>query len=169
MTPRLDAELAARGLARSRTHAARLISAGSVTVDGRGVVKPSAAVDAASVIEVAAEDHYVSRGAHKLVAALEAFGVDIAGRAALDLGASTGGFTQVLRERGVLGADGMLTGAGVALRENVERLTDDLATGPWRALDDAEWTMRTLGGLATVLVDRGVVPVPNPMGVPRPA
>ena len=100
MTPRLDAELAARGLARSRTHAARLISAGSVTVDGRGVVKPSAAVDAASVIEVAAEDHYVSRGAHKLVAALEAFGVDIAGRAALDLGASTGGFTQVLRERG---------------------------------------------------------------------
>ncbi len=100
MTPRLDAELAARGLARSRTHAARLISAGSVTVDGRGVVKPSAAVDAASVIEVAAEDHYVSRGAHKLVAALEAFGVDVAGRAALDLGASTGGFTQVLRERG---------------------------------------------------------------------
>ena len=76
---------------------------------------------------------------------------------------------EVLRERGVLGADGMLTGAGVALRENVERLTDDLATGPWRALDDAEWTMRTLGGLATVLVDRGVVPVPNPMGVPRPA
>ena len=74
-----------------------------------------------------------------------------------------------LRERGVLGDDGALTGAGVALRANVERLTDDLATGPWRALDDAEWTMRTLGGLATVLVDRGVVPVPNPMGVPRPA
>lgn len=100
MTPRLDAELAARGLARSRTHAARLIAAGSVTVDGRGVVRPSAAVDAASVIEVAADDHYVSRGAHKLVAALDAFAVDVAGRAALDLGASTGGFTQVLRERG---------------------------------------------------------------------
>ncbi|WP_341579430.1 TlyA family RNA methyltransferase [Microbacterium schleiferi] len=100
MTPRLDAELAARGLARSRTHAARLISAGSVTVDGRGVVKPSAAVDAASVIEVAADDHYVSRGAHKLSAALDAFAVDVAGKVALDLGASTGGFTQVLRERG---------------------------------------------------------------------
>jgi len=100
MTPRLDAELAARGLARSRTHAARLITAGSVTVDGRGIVKPSTTVDSASVIEVAADDHYVSRGAHKLVAALDAFGVDVAGRAALDLGASTGGFTQVLRERG---------------------------------------------------------------------
>lgn len=100
MTPRLDAELAARGLARSRTHAARLICAGSVTVDGQGVVKPSAPVDATSVIEVAAEDHYVSRGAHKLVAALDAFAVEVASRAALDLGASTGGFTQVLRERG---------------------------------------------------------------------
>ncbi|QPE05439.1 TlyA family RNA methyltransferase [Microbacterium schleiferi] len=99
MTPRLDAELAARGLARSRTHAARLIAAGSVSVDGQGVVKPSAPVDAASVIEVAAADHYVSRGAHKLVAALDAFTVDVAGKPALDLGASTGGFTQVLRER----------------------------------------------------------------------
>lgn len=75
---------------------------------------------------------------------------------------------QELRDRGVLGADGALTGAGVALRENVERLTDDLATGPWHALEDAEWTVRTLGRLATALVDRGVVPVPNPMGVPRP-
>lgn len=100
MTPRLDAAVAARGLARSRTHAAALIAAGEVTVDGRPVVKPSASVADDAVIEVAATDHYVSRAAHKLIAALDAFGVDVAGRVALDMGASTGGFTQVLRERG---------------------------------------------------------------------
>lgn len=100
MSGRLDAELAARGLARSRTHAAQLIADGLVTVDGRGVVKPSVRVEDDARIEVAVADHYVSRGAHKLVAALDAFDVDPAGRVAVDLGASTGGFTQVLRERG---------------------------------------------------------------------
>lgn len=100
MSGRLDAELAARGLARSRTHAAQLISDGLVSVDGRGAVKPSVRVDDAARIEVAVTDHYVSRGAHKLLAALDAFDVDPSGKVALDLGASTGGFTQVLRERG---------------------------------------------------------------------
>jgi 23S rRNA (cytidine1920-2'-O)/16S rRNA (cytidine1409-2'-O)-methyltransferase len=100
MTPRLDAELAARGLARSRTHAATLISDGLVTVNGRPVVKASTQVGDDAVLEVAGADHYVSRAAHKLIAALDAFGVEVAGRPALDMGASTGGFTQVLRERG---------------------------------------------------------------------
>ncbi|NLA09643.1 MAG: TlyA family RNA methyltransferase, partial [Microbacteriaceae bacterium] len=97
---RLDTALAARGLARSRTHAAKLIADGLVTVNGVGVVRPSARVDDEAVLEVAASDHYVSRAAHKLLAALDGFGVDVAGRLALDMGASTGGFTQVLRERG---------------------------------------------------------------------
>lgn len=97
---RLDAALAARGLARSRTHAAALISEGLVTVDGRPVVKASTAVDDGADIAVAGDDHYVGRAAHKLVAALDAFEVPVAGRLALDMGASTGGFTQVLRERG---------------------------------------------------------------------
>lgn len=100
MTMRLDAALAARGLARSRTHAATLIAEGLVRVDGRPVVKASTAVTDASAIEVAAADHYVSRAAHKLLSGLDAFGVDVRGRVALDMGASTGGFTQVLRERG---------------------------------------------------------------------
>jgi 23S rRNA (cytidine1920-2'-O)/16S rRNA (cytidine1409-2'-O)-methyltransferase len=100
MTDRLDAVLAARGLARSRTQASALIAAGVVTVDGRPVVKPSARVAADAIIEVAASDHYVSRAAHKLVTGLDAFGIDVGGRYALDMGASTGGFTQVLRERG---------------------------------------------------------------------
>ncbi|WP_374315227.1 TlyA family RNA methyltransferase [Microbacterium sp.] len=100
MTSRLDAALAARGLARSRTHAATLIAEGLVTVDGRPVVKASTPVDDTAAIEVAGTDHYVSRAAHKLIAGLDAFGVDVSGRVALDMGASTGGFTQVLRERG---------------------------------------------------------------------
>ncbi|WJL95335.1 TlyA family RNA methyltransferase [Microbacterium sp. ET2] len=100
MTDRLDAALAARGLTRSRTHAASLISAGAVRVDGVEIRKASHRVSDAAVIDVAAADHHVSRGAVKLIAALDAFGVDPRGRIALDLGASTGGFTQVLRERG---------------------------------------------------------------------
>ena len=97
---RLDAALAARGLARSRTHAATLIAAGVVTVDGRPAVKPALKVSETTAIEVAASDHYVSRAAHKLIAALDGFAVDPAGRVVLDAGASTGGFSQVLLERG---------------------------------------------------------------------
>jgi 23S rRNA (cytidine1920-2'-O)/16S rRNA (cytidine1409-2'-O)-methyltransferase len=100
MTPRLDAALAERGLARSRTHAATLISQGLVSVDGRPVVKPATQVADQSRIAVAGGDHYVSRAAHKLIAGLDAFDVEVSGRLALDMGASTGGFTQVLRERG---------------------------------------------------------------------
>jgi len=97
---RLDSALASRGQARSRTHAAKLIAAGLVTVDGHPAMKPSAPVGANQVIEVASSDHYVSRAAHKLIAALDAFELDVTGRVALDAGASTGGFTQVLLERG---------------------------------------------------------------------
>ncbi len=100
MSERLDAALAARGLARSRTHAAALIAEGLVTVDGRGVVKASTKVGPDAVLDVAGADHYVSRAAHKLIAGLDAFGVAVERRVALDMGASTGGFTQVLRERG---------------------------------------------------------------------
>ncbi|MDQ1124409.1 TlyA family RNA methyltransferase [Microbacterium trichothecenolyticum] len=100
MSARLDAALAARGLARSRSHAAQLIADGLVSVDGRPVVKAATSVGDDSVLEVAGADHYVSRAAHKLIAALDAFDVHVNGAVALDLGASTGGFTQVLRERG---------------------------------------------------------------------
>ncbi|KAB1653284.1 TlyA family RNA methyltransferase [Pseudoclavibacter chungangensis] len=99
---RLDRALVARGLARSRTLAARLVDAGVVLVDGVAVTKPSHRVGEGTRIDVSRPERYVSRAAHKLVAALDAFqGVDPSGRVALDLGASTGGFTQVLVERGV--------------------------------------------------------------------
>ncbi|HWU45653.1 MAG TPA: TlyA family RNA methyltransferase [Humibacter sp.] len=97
---RLDAALAMRALARSRSHAAKLIAAGLVTVNGQPVVKPSAGVDETDDIQVAGADHYVSRAAHKLIAALDEWPVAVRSRLALDAGASTGGFTQVLLERG---------------------------------------------------------------------
>lgn len=97
---RLDSALAERGLARSRTHAAKLIADGLVTVDGVGVVKASTKVGDEQSIAVAGIDHYISRAAHKLLAALDSFAIPVSGRLALDVGASTGGFTQVLLERG---------------------------------------------------------------------
>lgn len=100
MTARLDAALAVRGLVRSRTQAAALIADGRVSVDGLVVTKASARVEEASDLAVSCADSYVSRAAHKLIAALDGFGIDAAGRLALDMGASTGGFTQVLLERG---------------------------------------------------------------------
>ena len=75
--------------------------AGEVAVDGHTQTKPGTLVDVAAAIELRAEDHpYVSRGALKLVAGLDAFGIDPAGAVALDIGASTGGFTDVLLRRG---------------------------------------------------------------------
>ncbi|MEV7633144.1 TlyA family RNA methyltransferase [Microbacterium sp. NPDC089318] len=97
---RLDAALAARGLARSRTHAASLIADGLVRVDGRTIIKPSTPVADGADLAVDGGDRYVSRAAHKLIAALDGFDIRVDGRLALDMGASTGGFTQVLRERG---------------------------------------------------------------------
>jgi 23S rRNA (cytidine1920-2'-O)/16S rRNA (cytidine1409-2'-O)-methyltransferase len=97
---RLDAALAGRGLARSRSHAATLIAEGLVSVDGRPTVKASTPVADTAEITVAGSDHYVGRAAHKLIAGLDGFGIAVEGRLALDMGASTGGFTQVLRERG---------------------------------------------------------------------
>lgn len=99
-TERLDRALAELGLARSRSHATELIASGSAAIDGAPAAKPGARVHTGDVLTVRGSDHYVSRGAHKLVAALDAFGIDPHARLALDLGASTGGFTQVLLERG---------------------------------------------------------------------
>ncbi|MDP2013064.1 MAG: TlyA family RNA methyltransferase [Actinomycetota bacterium] len=100
---RLDAELTRRGLARSREQAQELIAAGAVTVRGSVATKPATQVETSEAIEVIVNaDHgYVSRGAVKLSGALDAFArIDLADRDCLDAGASTGGFTQVLLERG---------------------------------------------------------------------
>src|SRR5919199_6880545 len=104
---RLDAELVRRGLARSRGHAGELVAAGRVDVGGATATKPATQVDPAAAIVVRAggddAPDYVSRGAHKLAGALDAFAADglgVTGRRCLDAGASTGGFTDVLLRRG---------------------------------------------------------------------
>ena len=95
---RLDRALVERGLARSRAQAQELIRAGRVRVGGVSARRPSDLVSEADPIE-ASTDPYVSRAAHKLLGALDDLGLVVTGRA-LDAGSSTGGFTQVLLERG---------------------------------------------------------------------
>jgi len=88
---RVDAELVRRGLARSRQQAAELIGAGRVSIDGIPAVKAATAVavTATLTVEGAGERTWVSRGAHKLIGALDAFELDVRGRRCLDAGAST--------------------------------------------------------------------------------
>ncbi len=109
---RLDQALVERGLARSRSQAQQRIADGLVTVDGRTVLKASLKVDDAAELAIAGDDAWVSRAAHKLLAALDAFGVDASGRVALDAGASTGGFTQVLLARGAAHVTALDVGHG---------------------------------------------------------
>jgi 23S rRNA (cytidine1920-2'-O)/16S rRNA (cytidine1409-2'-O)-methyltransferase len=98
---RLDMEMARRGLALSREKAQRLIMAGRVRVNSRPAAKPDLRVNAATPIAVVGDAaEYASRGAYKLLAALDHFALDVGGRLALDVGASTGGFTDVLLQRG---------------------------------------------------------------------
>jgi len=98
---RLDTVLVDRGLAPSRERARALILAGHVTVDGQVVSKAGAAIADAARVELSTPDHpYVGRGGLKLAGALDAFSIDPRGRRALDVGASTGGFTDVLLQRG---------------------------------------------------------------------
>jgi 23S rRNA (cytidine1920-2'-O)/16S rRNA (cytidine1409-2'-O)-methyltransferase len=100
---RLDTELVRRGLARSREDAVSLIAEGRVLVSGQAATKPATGVEAGTPVLVRTdpdEPRWVSRGAHKLLGALAAFPVDVSGRRALDAGASTGGFTEVLLNRG---------------------------------------------------------------------
>ena len=100
---RLDAELVRRGLARSREHAASLVTAQRVLVGGQAAAKPATQVGAGDPITIteAAGPDYASRGGHKLVGALAAFGgLRVAGRRCLDAGASTGGFTDALLRAG---------------------------------------------------------------------
>jgi len=101
---RLDAELVRRGLARSREDAGELIAAGRVTISGRPATKSATAVDPGAPLLVTADvtdEKWASRGAHKLVGALDAFSdIVVEGRRCLDAGASTGGFTDVLLRRG---------------------------------------------------------------------
>ena len=97
---RLDVWLVEHGLAESREKAQALVMAGRVRVDGQPATKAGTAVRAAAAVDVIPGPQHVGRGAIKLEGALDAFGVDPRGRVAVDVGASTGGFTETLLQRG---------------------------------------------------------------------
>jgi 23S rRNA (cytidine1920-2'-O)/16S rRNA (cytidine1409-2'-O)-methyltransferase len=141
---RVDVELVRRGLARSRQQAAELIGAGKVSIDGMPAVKPGTAVAITAALKVAddAQRGWVSRGAHKLIGALDAFGFNVEGRRCLDAGASTGGFTEVLLDRGASEVVAVDVGYGqlawslrsdprvvVVERTNVRELTPEAIDG----------------------------------------
>ena len=98
---RLDQLVVERGLAPSRERARAMILAAQVSVDGRVLTKAGTQIDGHADITLVSPDHpYVGRGGLKLAHALDTFGIAVAGRDALDIGASTGGFTDVLLQRG---------------------------------------------------------------------
>jgi 23S rRNA (cytidine1920-2'-O)/16S rRNA (cytidine1409-2'-O)-methyltransferase len=110
---RLDIRLHALGLTESREQARRLIMAGEVTVNGQTVDRPAAPVADDAVIAIKARPRFVSRGGEKLDAALEHFKIDVAGLVCVDVGASTGGFTDCLLQRGAARVYAIDVGRGI--------------------------------------------------------
>jgi 23S rRNA (cytidine1920-2'-O)/16S rRNA (cytidine1409-2'-O)-methyltransferase len=178
---RVDAELVRRGLARSRQQAAELIGAGRVRIDGMPAAKPATAVAVDASLTVAEGDQrsWVSRGAHKLIGALDAFAVAVTDARCLDAGASTGGFTEVLLDRGAreviavdvgygqlawpLRSDGRVT---VLERTNVRALTPS-AIGGTVDLVVADLSFISLSTVLPALVscasdDADIVPMVKP-------
>ena len=140
--PRLDVLLVERGLAATRERARALVLAGQVLVDGKPVTKAGTAVAPDAAVSLAVPDHpWVGRGGVKLAHALDMFGLDVNGREALDIGASTGGFTDVLLQRGARRVVALDVGHGqldwrlrkdprVVVLEGVNARTLDLADLP---------------------------------------
>jgi 23S rRNA (cytidine1920-2'-O)/16S rRNA (cytidine1409-2'-O)-methyltransferase len=112
MKNRLDRLLVDRGLAESREKAQALIMAGEVTVNGQKASKPGQPVEDAAALEVRARPPFVSRGGLKLAGALRHFAIDAAGKICLDIGSSTGGFTDALLQAGALRVHCVDVGAG---------------------------------------------------------
>jgi 23S rRNA (cytidine1920-2'-O)/16S rRNA (cytidine1409-2'-O)-methyltransferase len=171
---RIDRLLVERGLAPSRERAQRLVMAGDVIVDDHVVSKPGTEVDDDAVVRLrAAPSPYASRGGEKLAGALDAFGIDPSGRVVVDVGASTGGFTDVCLRRGARRVFAVDVGYGqlawglrqdprveVLDRTNARRLTPDhFAEPPDLAVVDVSFISLTivLPAVAAVLAPRADV------------
>ncbi len=109
---RLDQQLVDRGLCESREKAQRAILAGQVRLNGQLADKPGRRIKPDDTLELLSGDRYVSRGGHKLEAALVGFALPVAGARALDVGASTGGFTDCLLQHGAASVDAVDVGRG---------------------------------------------------------
>lgn len=166
---RADKLLVERGLFDSRARAQAAIAAGRVTADGRPVTKASEELDSAAELAAAPAHPYVSRGALKLVAALDAFGLDPAGRVCLDVGASTGGFTEALLERGArrvyaldVGTDQLHPRLGADARVLVLERTDIRALDPARLPEPPDFVVVDVSFISLKLVLPAVTALASP-------
>jgi 23S rRNA (cytidine1920-2'-O)/16S rRNA (cytidine1409-2'-O)-methyltransferase len=145
---RLDQALVERGLCASREKAKRAILAGTVRINDRRAEKASQAVKEADTLSVDEPEKFVSRGGHKLEHALEHFKIDVQGMRAIDLGASTGGFTDCLLQRGAVKVYAVDVGQGqlawklrqdarvvVMEKTNARDLTPDRFAKPFEPVD----------------------------------
>jgi 23S rRNA (cytidine1920-2'-O)/16S rRNA (cytidine1409-2'-O)-methyltransferase len=148
MSDRLDQVLVERGLAGSREQAQRVILAGRVRVNEQPATKPATRVKPGDSVRIEAGERYVSRGGHKLEHALRHFGLDVAGLVAVDLGASTGGFTDCLLQHGAARVHAVDVGQGqlawklrqdprviVLERTNARHLKPDTLPPPFEGAD----------------------------------
>ncbi|WP_303823768.1 TlyA family RNA methyltransferase [Ruminococcus flavefaciens] len=141
---RLDTELVTRGLARSRQRAKEMILSGNVTVNGRAAKKASDEVSSDDVIVSTESENYVGRGALKLEKAAEVFGLDLKGKVCLDIGASTGGFTDFMLQNGAAKVFAVDTGHG----QLAQRLAEDPRVVSMEGTDIRDVTVSELGGQA---------------------
>ena len=146
---RLDTEMVRRGMAASRGEAQRLIESRRVTVGGAPAVKAARLVHAGEAVEVAGDPpRYVSRGGHKLEAALDAFGISVAGLRAIDVGASTGGFTDCLLQQGAAA----VVAIDVGRNQLHERLRADRRVTSFERTDVRDVEVAAVGGPAPLVV-----------------
>jgi len=147
-TQRADLLLVERGLFSSRARAQEAIAAGLVSANGAVVGKPSARLPEDAALEASPAHPWVSRGGLKLAAALDAFGLDPAGLVCLDVGASTGGFTEVLLARGAR----KVVAVDVGRDQLDARLKADTRVRSLEALDARQLTAEILGEAPQLIV-----------------
>lgn len=139
---RLDAELVARGIARSRERAKEMISSGAVLINGITAKKASENVSAEDEITSAEQELYVGRGALKLEKAVDVFGLELSGMRCLDIGASTGGFTELMLEKGAAEVFSVDVGHG----QLAESLRRDCRVTNMEGTDIRNVTAENIGG-----------------------
>lgn len=144
---RLDSELVARGIARSRERAKEMITSGAVTVNGRTIKKAAYDVSDSDEIASSEEEIYVGRGALKLEEAAKVFGIDFSNAVCLDIGASTGGFTEYMLMHGASKVFSVDVGHG----QLAEKLCKDSRVVNMEGMDIREVTADDIGGCVDIV------------------
>ena len=160
---RIDVYLTERGYTQSRQRARVLIEEGKVTVDGAVVKKPSWQIDGEHTVTVTDDLPYVGRGGLKLAGALDAFGLDVRGMTALDVGASTGGFTDCLLQRGVDRVIAVDAGEG----QLAKKLLLDARVLSMERTNARELTLEMIGGVTVDLIVMDVSFISSTYILPR--